>query len=698
MSVSPQSDSASRITLDGTFARKSSGEGWSSVRTDVHTEDPYSDTSPHQPQKRGRDASHSRAPSVVSTATLEFQLKLLDFDGVAESRHLFCGLEEKVTQIVAAKAGLADCSVHVELARSRRESLSFDAHLRATVAVKVSIPCPDHCRAEAVVQRLGHDRLGFVQGLESVVSGIPGIESVIQGSSGVGVCQVKITLRRQVSGKPATETKNQVQSTPGQGPVRLSYGGTARLLTNRFASLDPKVKTVVPRTSVLTNFAISPDLPPHLSLDRATGKITGRPERAYSQRHEITADVIDQGLRSYSVVTELELKVCEGGLTDTCEAAGDSEPLSRELDSERTARSVVPPRTDPADGRIASTPLSIAALRIDGSFAQECGPRTGPVERGVPTTQTLRYETLPSALAFGKSFCHEAELRSNFTTAQGAKVSFFVDPPLPPGLHIDEHQGSLRGTPALETPLTEYLVCAEVGDEPVRISCRISFAVVRPPGKLTYPATETVIDVSVQEASRPDMLPSLRTASTTTGLTAPRGRPAVDRSLALALLQQGAADRFLIEPGLPAGLTFNHQTGDIRGTPTIDENRTYRLVHTVTAENRMGMTTCKVHLDISWGAWNLVIVHVSSGGERNQLPTRWNSSIKRGFQPLRVAGADAVGCAGFDAKAPTTFLSRGHRFEKESGMKELTAMLLGNQSYRGVCRHGSSRFPVCVPG
>jgi hypothetical protein len=263
-------------------------------------------------------------------------------------------------------------------------------------------------------------------------------------------------------------------------------------------------------------------------------------------------------------------------------------------------------------------------------------------------------------------------------------------------LHINEHQGSLRGTPVRETPLTEYLVCAAVGDEPVRISCPVSFAVVRPPERLTYPATETLVDVSVPEASRSDTPPSERHSRTTTRLAAPRARRAAYRSLALASLHQGSADRFLVEPALPCGMTLHEHTGEIRGAPTIGENRSYRGVHTVIAENCMGTTSCKVHVDISCGAWNLVMVHVSSAVDTS--PARRSSPTKQGLGPLRVAGADALGGAAFDARPQGQLLARSDRVERESGMRELTAMLLCDQSCAGFGRHDSGRFPVCVPG
>jgi gliding motility-associated-like protein len=206
-----------------------------------------------------------------------------------------------------------------------------------------------------------------------------------------------------------------------------------------------------------------------------------------------------------------------------------------------------------------TTPVT-ANITVTSSNASGC---TG-------TPQTFTITVNPSPIIAYSNSSYNVERTRAITSIQPtvtgiAASSFAITPALPTGLTFSTTNGTISGTPSVNSTSRTYTVSGTaasgcVGSTSFTLS--VFSAVV--PSALSYaPASQTV-----------------RQGTAITNMT--------------PTASGGAVASYSISPALPAGLSFNTTTGIISGTLTAQQTGT--VVYTITATNTGGSTTGTVTL------------------------------------------------------------------------------------------------------
>lgn len=141
------------------------------------------------------------------------------------------------------------------------------------------------------------------------------------------------------------------------------------------------------------------------------------------------------------------------------------------------------------------------------------------------------------------------------TPAVSGRVDHYtVNPPLPPGLLLDEQSGVISGTPTRASGSATYLVTAR--GAAVSASFPLVLSVTEPPNHLSYPS------------------PTAGTVGTPLAPLVPR--------------VSGTVEHYAVTPALPAGVTLDSASGMIAGTPRV---ATALAPYTITASSLPGSTS-----------------------------------------------------------------------------------------------------------
>lgn len=147
-------------------------------------------------------------------------------------------------------------------------------------------------------------------------------------------------------------------------------------------------------------------------------------------------------------------------------------------------------------------------------------------------------------------------------TVVGKVTGYTISPTLPAGVSLNPSTGMISGTPQTGSPETVFTITAS--NDAGSTTTTIYVTVYWPPSDLTYASP---VDAT-EGTTLADLVPAL----------------------------SGDANRFSVQPALPAGLVLDSATGVVSGTPASERiSASYTPVHWASVRTRYGNT----HRDLS---------------------------------------------------------------------------------------------------
>jgi len=318
-----------------------------------------------------------------------------------------------------------------------------------------------------------------------------------------------------------------------------------------------------------STLSVTPQLPAGLTLDPATGVISGTPsEPSDMASYEVRARTA--GGESRATISFEVKQVPPSAL---------SYPELDERPKLQTGDDVtLVPQAEGAPSEWAVTPDLPAGLSLDPATGTISGVLTQAVEEGTWTVTaanavgktscelTFSVELAPPKALIFRSLRQEYALLEPLTlkpSFRGEVVRFAVAPELPEGLQLDEATGVISGTPSAVAEEATYEVTAE--NSAGTTTAALTFSVKRaPPSSLEYPSLEPVLNAGEE--------------------------------VNVAAEVGGSATKFTVEPSLPKGLRLNGATGEIRGVPTAEAAE---ATYVVTASNEAGKASKEIAFSVA---------------------------------------------------------------------------------------------------
>ena len=360
-------------------------------------------------------------------------------------------------------------------------------------------------------------------------------------------------------------------TSPGSSPSNLSYPQAT--IT---AAVGQAVSASTPTVSgTVTSYTVTPALPAGLSLNGATGVISGTPTAAAAQ----TTYTITAGNSSGSTSTTIQIAVTStvvppSGLVYPLATIVASVGQTIPADTPTVTGTVTSYSASPAlpaglslntiTGAISGTPTATASATYTVTAANSAGSTSAAIQitvnAAVPPPSSLVYPQMTITATIGQA------ISSDTPTLTGTVTSYSVSPALPAGLSLNTTTGVISGTPTATAASATYTVTGtnSAGSASATIQITVNAAVLFP--SVTY--LQTTITATVGQPITPDV-PSTQGTTVTS---------------------------FAVSPALPAGLSLDSSTGAISGTPTAI---TPQAAYTVTASNSAGSTTAVVSVTVN---------------------------------------------------------------------------------------------------
>lgn len=349
---------------------------------------------------------------------------------------------------------------------------------------------------------------------------------------------------------------------PPVAPSGLSYPAAPSLNVN--TAITPLSPTV---TGSVTLYAVSPALPAGLALNAGSGIISGTPTAISAAAGYLVTASNSAGntTATISLTVNAAVPAVSYGATTHTFTTG----VAVNLVPNSTGGAVVTwaiDRTLPTGlafntttGAISGTPTVLAGASNYVITASNSGGNA-------PVTLTLTVNAPAPVVSYGgTAFTFVDSTAVNLVPAStgGAVVSWSVDRPLPAPLQLNPSTGVISGSPFAPTPASNYVITASNSGGTASVTLTIT-VVGRTP-VITYSGV---------------------TYTFTTGVP-------VDL---IAQSTGGAVLTWAINPALPAGLSFDANTGRITGTPT---QAVARATYVVTATNTGGTDTVNLSIAVA---------------------------------------------------------------------------------------------------
>ena len=332
------------------------------------------------------------------------------------------------------------------------------------------------------------------------------------------------------------------------------------------------ITSLIPTSTggTVTNYSVSPALPAGLSMNAATGVITGTPTSVTASAvYAVTAT--NTGGSTTSSVTITVNDIAPSGLSYITPNIYTKGTAITSLSPTVSGGSVVSYSVSPSlpaglslnttTGVISGTPTAVTTTASYTITATNTG---GSTTKAVTITVN---DVAPSGLSYTTPniYTKGTVITSlSPTVSGGSVVSYSVSPSLPAGLSLNTTTGVISGIPTAVTSTASYTITA-----------------TNTGGSTTKAVTITVNDVAPSGLSY------------TTPNTYTKGTAITSLS---PTVSGGSVVSYSVSPSLPAGLSLNTTTGVISGTPTAV---TSTASYTITATNTGGSTTKVVTITVN---------------------------------------------------------------------------------------------------
>ena len=352
-------------------------------------------------------------------------------------------------------------------------------------------------------------------------------------------------------------------------PTALSYSTTSAVYT-KDAVITNNVPTV---TGTVTSWSITPALPLGLTLNTATGVITGTPTVNQSVTNYIITAANSGGsvtanisiTVNYAAPTALSYTTTSAVYTKDAVITNNAPTVTGTV----TSWSITPAlpsglTLNTVTGVITGTPTVNQSVTNYIITAANSG---GSVTANV--TITVNYAA-PTALSYTTAsavYTKDAVITNNIPTVTGTVTSWSITPALPSGLTLSTSSGIISGTPAVIQSATNYIVTAanSGGSKSVNLTITVNYSA---PTALSY---------------------SLASAVYTKDAVITNNVPTVT----------GTVTSWSVTPSLPSGLTLSTSNGIITGTPV---NLQSVADYTITAANSGGSISTVISISVNYAA------------------------------------------------------------------------------------------------
>ncbi len=324
-----------------------------------------------------------------------------------------------------------------------------------------------------------------------------------------------------------------------------------------------------------TSYSVSPALPAGLSLNAATGVISGTPTTTAgvaATTYTVTA-TNSCGSATVGVVITISPAAPTAlnyTTTNPSYCVGTAIPANNPSNTGGAPSSYSVSPALPAGlslntstGVITGTPTAItAAGNYTVTATNSCGSTTKVINITVNQAPSITYSTNPA------TYCAGVLITNNTPTNSGGPVtSYSVSPALPAGLSLSAASGVISGTPTATNGVATatYTVTATNGCGSATVGVIITIS----------PAAPTALNYTTTNPSY------------CVGTAIPANNPSNTG---------GAPSSYSVSPALPAGLSLNTSTGVISGTPTAASPAAN---YTVTAQNSCGSSTKVINITVN---------------------------------------------------------------------------------------------------
>ena len=302
---------------------------------------------------------------------------------------------------------------------------------------------------------------------------------VISGTPGVSSAATDYTVTATNSGGSATVTVS-ITVNNDVAPSALSYATNPAVYTVGTAITDN-----VPSSTggAVVTYSISPALPAGLSLDTASGVISGTPGVSSAATDYTVTATNSGGSATVTVSITVNNDVAPSALSYPTNPAVYTKSLAITNNSpSSTGGAVVSYSISPAlpaglgldtgSGVISGTPTALSAEADYTVTATNTGGSAT-----VSLTITVN-DVAPSALSYANNpaiYTKGVAITNNTpSSAGGAVVTYSITPSLPTGLSFDTASGVISGTPVALSAATDYMVTATNTGGSATVTLRIT--------------------------------------------------------------------------------------------------------------------------------------------------------------------------------------------------------------------------------